>query len=371
MRFSLLVLLFPIFAFASSSTDDFWVSDTLFVGDSNGLDLLQANHNGLSFPEFSTVGRNSIGSTNNGQTIFNDTTLSLDYYDSSAWRRLFTDTPANTTTPSSPSSGYVKVYAKSDQLAFVNSSGQESLLAHGSTTLSSSGSFTAPAGVTQVKIYGCGGGGGGGGGGAGNTGGAAGTGGSGGNGALSTPMIYAVTGGSSYSVVIGAGGVGGNGGTAAGNGVIGSPGTASTFDNLSFPGAGAGGAGHNGGSSVASVAVSTIENQGQTGGAESLTGTTPMANIGYLIGTSGVAGSSSGGFGGGGGGGGGAGLFGAGGTGNAGGAAGNHNGTAASAATANTCSGGGGGGGGGASGGGSGVGGKGGTGGSGQIIVTW
>lgn len=98
----------------------------------------------------------------------------------------------------------------------------------------SSGTFTAPSGITKVYITGCGAGAGGGGG-AGN---------GGGGGGAGTSLInypFTVTPGNNYTVTIGAGGTGGSGGSPSGTN--GTNGGNSSFDTLTFIGGVLGGGG--------------------------------------------------------------------------------------------------------------------------------
>ena len=109
-----------------------------------------------------------------------------------------------------------------------------SALPGGAQIFSSSGTFTAPAGVTKVFVTLFGGGGGGGGGGFS-------TGGAGGGGAYPDYLHpYTVVPGNGYAVVVGAGGTGGAGGNSGGSGGVG--GTSSFDGTLSVLG-GNGGSG--------------------------------------------------------------------------------------------------------------------------------
>lgn len=155
----------------------------------------------------------------------------------------------------------------------------------------SSGTFTAPSGITKVYVSLVGGGGGGGGAGSQPYGG----GGSGGAFAMRVP--YTVTPGNNYTVTIGSGGAGG-----ADQNNIGSSGGATSFDSLSVPG-GSGGLrgidGGTGGAAVGGMDASglTAGNYSQKSGAGG-TGTNP--NSGGGGGTpfgSGAAGRSSAGAG--------------------------------------------------------------------------
>lgn len=184
-------------------------------------------------------------------------------------------------------------------------------------TFTASGTFTAPAGVTEVILIGWGGGGGGG-------DSVIASGGGGGQGAMCGVRHYTVTPASNYTVTIGA--AGGNGGGTGGTG-----GTTS-FDSLNFYG-GLGG-GYNG-------AANATTRFGPMGGAVGQAGQ-------YSVHYAGGAGSDGGGGG-----------AGPGGAGAAGGAAN----TIGSSAAANSGAGGGGAGGSGTQ--------AGGTGGSGQLTVMW
>lgn len=123
----------------------------------------------------------------------------------------------------------------------------------GIARFTSSGSWTVPAGVTQVWLSGCGGGGGGGNGGAGSTGGTPGWAGGGGGGGAGQPISrqpFAVTPGSTISITIGSAGAGatvsssgsGNSGGTGGNTVISGAGwNGGTTTTLSGGGGGGGG----------------------------------------------------------------------------------------------------------------------------------
>lgn len=134
----------------------------------------------------------------------------------------------------------------------------------------SSGTFTAPTGITKVYINECGGGGGGGA----NSGAGSGAGG-GGGGAGIIHQAYTVVAGNNYTVTIGAGGLAGSGTGAGGNG-----GTTS-FDTLSVLGgtggsggsAGAGGAGGVGGLAAVAGAGGTSAFSGGAGAAGSAAAT--------------------------------------------------------------------------------------------------
>lgn len=110
-------------------------------------------------------------------------------------------------------------------------------LGHGSQMFTSSGTFTAPTGVTKVYLTLLGGGGGGGG-----TGGVSTNGGGGGAGGYQTINYpYTVVPGNAYSVVIGGGGTGG-----ASTGTNGATGTNSSFDSTVIALGGTGGGGTTG-----------------------------------------------------------------------------------------------------------------------------
>lgn len=240
-----------------------------------------------------------------------------------------------------------------------------------SQTFTANGSWTAPAGVTQALLLGCGGGGGGGGGGgilaAGSNSGSAG----GGGGAGSNPTLVAVpvTAGASYTVTIGSGGAGGAGISSNGTnrGATGSTGGTTTFGSLArfFGGGGGTGgtadgtSGGTGGSTGAGVGFFSSGGSGGVG----TTGTSGTAGSAAQIGGGGAGGAGAGSTAGGGGGGGGGGY----GTGGAGGA-GAANGNGSPGATGGYGAGGGGGGG---ADDGVKTGGTGGTGGAGIVIVYW
>ena len=176
----------------------------------------------------------------------------------------------------------------------------------------SSGTFTAPTGVTKVYITMCGAGGGGGGGVAGKGGG----GGGGGEAVIKFP--YAVTGGNNYSVTIGAAGSGGAVSTTGGNGGY------SQWVNSSYRmSGGMGGLGGAGGAGGAGAAANTTDGNtngtagqfysigGGTGGDGSLLGGQGGGGGGSAFGFGGVGGANANGgvatnYGGAGGGGGGA-----------------------------------------------------------------
>jgi len=111
---------------------------------------------------------------------------------------------------------------------------------HGSQVFTSSGTFTAPAGVTQVCISGSGAGGGGGAGAASNTVG----GGGGASGKCLTNYPYTVVSTTVYTVTLNNGGTGG-----VGTGSNGTAGGASVFDTLTL----AGGLGGTGGAATAGI----------------------------------------------------------------------------------------------------------------------
>jgi len=134
----------------------------------------------------------------------------------------------------------------------------------------SSGTFTAPPGVTTVYLTMCGGGGGGGGG-TYNAG--AGGGGASGNTIVNYP--YTVIPGGEYTVTIGEGGSGGEGGFTAGEGEVGGN---SVFDTLTVPGGdygeGGGGGYYGGGgsNSKATLGISVEGDPGNQGGADRIGG---------------------------------------------------------------------------------------------------
>ena len=149
--------------------------------------------------------------------------------------------------------------------------GKESRSRLANAIFTSSGSWTCPAGVTKIKIYGRPGAGGGGGGGAGGTGFVGNPGGGGGGGGAGRPggsasIVQAhvdVTPGTTYTITVGTGGLGGTGGTVAA-GTNGGTGSTSSFDVLvtfgkNTPATGAttgggGGAGGNGTGAAAGAA---------------------------------------------------------------------------------------------------------------------
>lgn len=282
-----------------------------------------------------------------------------------------------------------------------------------STTFTSNGTFTVPAGVTRIFLTGCGGGGGGG---SGNVGSSSTTqiygSGGGGAGAQLYSIWVDVTPGTAYTVTIGGGGAGGSTSSSPGNGITGNDGSSTTFDSLATFIGGMGGQGDvdgvntapgrlyvPGGMGVANshftgtiVDIFTSGGQGPVytiGPGYGGSGVTynsggvkfPQAGNysiqGFAGGAAGTIGSASGSYpGGGAGGGGGGGPFGVGGAGgngsngNSGGST--SNATAGASAAANTGAGGGGGGGSGNnSSGTAGSAGAGGNGGSGKLIVTW
>lgn len=110
-----------------------------------------------------------------------------------------------------------------------------------STTITSTGPWTAPAGVTTVIVKGRAGSGGGGSGGNGGAGG-----GGGGGGAVTSTVILTVVPTTVYTITIGAAGVGGAGINSPGTGNAGTSGTDTTFGSLwTFKGASGGAAGGN------------------------------------------------------------------------------------------------------------------------------
>ena len=227
-----------------------------------------------------------------------------------------------------------------------------------SQIFNSSGTWTAPAGITEIIIYGTGGGGGGGGG-SGNSAG----GGAGGGGAGSMPFSssFSVTPLSVYTITIGTGGIGGIGGiNSSSAGTSGGAGGDTNFNGILFfrgalPGVGSGSATNAGGAgSVMSVSGGSTVNSAYP--SVSGNGTSFI----YNGGNGGATSPSTFGHGGGGGG---AGGFSNGGD---GGLAGVGSGGTGGNGISPTAGGGGGGGGSGANGGG-----NGGAGGNGQITIIW
>jgi hypothetical protein len=163
-------------------------------------------------------------------------------------------------------------------------------------TLTGSGTWTAPAGVTQVTVYAVGAGGGGGSGSSSNDG-------SGGGGGESATQTFTVVPGSSYTYAVGAGGAGG---TASGH--SGSGGASSTFTvgaaTLTAHGGGAGvsaswnGAGGSGGSGSTAPAHHAGGQGGNsspyTGGGGSSAGTAAAGNAGNGYASGGIAPSGGG-----------------------------------------------------------------------------
>jgi Glycine-rich domain len=149
-------------------------------------------------------------------------------------------------------------------------------------TFLSNATWTAPAGVTSVTLYGIGGGGGGGGAGrpphtTSTT--TRGGGGGGGGGAVASYNIVSVVPGSSYTITIGAGGTTAAGATSDnGNGTNGNDGADTTFGSLAtFCGAGGGGAGA-GSATVISTGGSTVR-----GGVNPVSGyATNLGTIPYI-----------------------------------------------------------------------------------------
>lgn len=175
----------------------------------------------------------------------------------------------------------------------------------GIDVFTSSGTFTAPAGVNWVSLTILSGGGGGGAGGTTSGGG----GGGGGGGGFVTGYLYPVTGGNTYTVTVGAAGIAStNGG-------------ASIFDTLSVPG-GSKGADNSGGTGGTGGSAPALVANGSNGVATALgAGASEAFNLVKF--SSGGNGGNGGGGSGGGGGGGGASIFGNGGSGCQGAAGGN------------------------------------------------
>lgn len=295
-------------------------------------------------------------------------------------------------TPSNPAAGRNKLYFKSDGILYkLSSAGVEAAVEGGvgptlqTQSITTSGNFVVPAGVTELIVEGAGGGGGGGGG-----GGAAslpnnGAGGGGGAGAYPHRVTIPVTPAQTLVVTLAAGGAGGAGGNNTGtNGSAGSGGGFTTVTgtgvDLTFPGGNgaSGGTGGASGSAVAGGAGNLAYNQ-DIGGRASVAGPggTGGATNGATGGSAGAAGGktlkiSAGAAAGalnargGSGGGGGTGFA----IGGAGGAAGptDTDGSPGVAAAANSAGGGGGGGGGGVN---TQAGGAGGAGGSGRVDFYW
>lgn len=231
------------------------------------------------------------------------------------------------------------------------------------TFTSGSGTWSVPAGVTEIIIRGCGGGAGGGGGGN-QTSGFSGGGGGGGQGAAAMYSSETVTPLSSLSYSVGAGGAGGaNGAT----GVTGSAGGNSIISSSTFYGAqigGTGGASNTAGVGGTNIIFNTcLYVPGGNGGTPGVAGTSGQGSILSGAASPGAGTGSTNGGGSGGSGGNGIGSGGAGGAG-----VNNAPGGAGSSAGAGS-----GGGGGGAAGGGAGSqpGGTGGNGGSGRITIYW
>lgn len=165
----------------------------------------------------------------------------------------------------------------------------------------SSGTFTAPAGITKVYVTMVGGGGGGGG-----NASTANGGGGGGAGAAVINYPMTVVPASGYTVTINAGGAGGS----SGGGAAGAGGT-TVFDTITVLGGSAGITGGSGGTGGAGAAAGTLNGSGQTGGGA-------LGNVAFLAG--GTGGTKTGNVGGGGGGS----VFGTGATGGADGVVGNN-----------------------------------------------
>jgi hypothetical protein len=247
----------------------------------------------------------------------------------------------------------------------------DALLSEHTAIFTSSGTFTVPAGITEVLVSGIGGSGGGGGGGAwGSAASGGGGGGSGSGRAIVDFPVLGLTPGASITVTIGNGGTGGQGGVGATNdGANGSAGNTTSFNaHLSLAGgsggiggqAGATSTGGGGGGGGAGIASGAGGDGGNGGGSAGNTATDG------LYGAGGSGGGGAGGASGGGGGGGGGSTIGDGGNGGTGATG---NGADAADGSANIGAGVGGGGGGGV--GGTGNGGDGGIGSSGILMVKW
>jgi hypothetical protein len=148
----------------------------------------------------------------------------------------------------------------------------------------SNSSWTAPAGVTNVILIGCGGGGGGGSGGAAQSIGTYGVGGAGGGGSVLCTVHATVVPNTSYTVTIGAGGTGGTGATAS-NGNSGNAGSDTTFGALAtFYGAGSGIGGYR---DTAAPSAATYDN---LGGGRNFRGSTGFVSQQSNNGASGITG---------------------------------------------------------------------------------
>jgi hypothetical protein len=123
----------------------------------------------------------------------------------------------------------------------------------GLSRITASGSFTVPAGITNIWVSGCGGGGGGGGGGSNNTGNAAGSGGSGGGAGQSIiRQPFSVTPGEVIAITVGGAGTAGTAGSqGVENATAGGPGGVTTIGALINLLGGGGGSGGKQGNSVA------------------------------------------------------------------------------------------------------------------------
>lgn len=162
--------------------------------------------------------------------------------------------------------------------------------------------WTAPAGVTQVLVYGKGGGGGGGAGGYGS-GSNKGGGGGGGGGTTAISMYFAVTPATQYTVVVGDGGTGGTIGAVGIGGGNGNSGGNSSFNGVTFRNIGAGGNGGTasaGGGTGGSASAFSWGGNGGAGSAQGSGGTNGSNSINRSGGSGGGTGSFSGAGGGGG-----------------------------------------------------------------------
>jgi hypothetical protein len=170
--------------------------------------------------------------------------------------KKFTDAVSLTdiSTPSTPASGVKKVYAKTDGVYFLNSSGAERRLNNKVPTIqkftSGSGTYTTPSGVSYIRVRAQGGGGGGGSGGGTST--------NGSTGADTTfgPITASAGGGGAGSTTAGVGGAAALGSGPVGHamsGNAGSPGACNVGTASFTPSGGTGGAGFFGGAGPGGV----------------------------------------------------------------------------------------------------------------------